>query len=391
MHIDYTPEQKSMRAEIREYFAGLLPTERQQQIRAETDYRVAHDVVRQMGADGWLGVGWPREFGGGGFSAIEQQMFVDEAKQVNVPMPFVTLNTVGPCLMDYGSEAHKAEFLPAILKGEVHFAIGYTEPGAGTDLAALSTRAEPDGDYFVINGNKIFTTSAEEADYIWLAVRTDPDAPKHKGISIFIVPTSDPGFSCAPIHILDGHKTFVTHYDNVRVHKSQLVGELNQGWKLITNQLNHERVGLGAMALSSLRLLDEVIAYAGQPQAAGGRRLIDEPWVNANLAEAQALLAAMKLMNWRMAWDADRGPLQPAPASAVKVFCSENTIRVLQLLLEVVGSEGLLEQGSAGAVLHGKLDKEYKSVTVLTFGGGVNEVQRELIAMFGLGMPRPVR
>ena len=391
MYVDYTDQQKSMREEIRGYFARHLPREKQQQIADEEGYELAHEVVRQMGADGWLGVGWPKEFGGGGFSSIEQQIFVDEAKQANAPMPFVTLNTVGPCLMEHGSDAHKAQFLPAILKGEVHFAIGYTEPGAGTDLASLTTRAVRDGDSFVINGSKIFTTSAEEADYIWLATRTDPDAPKHKGISIFIVDARDPGFSCAPIHILDGHKTYVTHYDNVRVHESMLVGELNQGWKLITTQLNHERMGLGAMALSALRLLEDVIDYASQPRGSKQARLIDQAWVRSNLAEARALLAAMKLMNCRMAWGADRGPLMPAPASAVKVFCSESSIRVYQLLLEVVGSEGLLVSGSPGAVLHGQLEKEYKSVTVQTFGGGVNEVQRELIAMFGLDMPRPTR
>ncbi|MBT4522866.1 MAG: acyl-CoA dehydrogenase, partial [Halieaceae bacterium] len=321
----------------------------------------------------------------------EQQIFLDEAKHVNAPIPFVTLNTVGPALMAHGSDAHKAQFLSTILKGEVHFAIGYTEPGAGTDLASLTTRAVRDGDEFIINGNKIFTTSAEEADYIWLAVRTDPDAPRHKGISILIVDTRDPGFSCAPIHILDGHKTFTSHYDNVRVHESMVVGEVNGGWKLITTQLNHERMGLGAMALEGLRSIDEVIRYASEPRGPGEERLIDLPWVRNNLAEAQALLAAMKVMNWRMAWEADRGPLMPAPASSVKVFCSENNIRVHQLLLEVLGAEGLLQAGSEGAVLRGKLEKGYKSITVMTFGGGVNEIQRELIAMFGLDMPRPMR
>jgi alkylation response protein AidB-like acyl-CoA dehydrogenase len=170
-----------------------------------------------------------------------------------------------------------------------------------------------------------------------------------------------------------------------------VVGELNDGWKLITTQLNHERMGLGAMALDGLRSLEDVISYASEPRGPNQERLIDIPWVRSNLAEAQALLSAMKVMNWRMAWEADRGPLMPAPASSVKVFCSENNIRVHQLLLEVLGAEGLLPAGSPGAVLRGKLESGYKSITVLTFGGGVNEVQRELIAMFGLNMPRPIR
>ena len=170
-----------------------------------------------MGADGWLGVGWPKEWGGQGRTAIEQLIWFEEARRAGAPLPFVTLNTVGPALIARGSEAQKRRFLPAILRGEIHFAIGYSEPDAGTDLASLKTRAVRDGDDYVVNGTKIFTSGADAADYVWLACRTDPAAPKHKGISILIVDTKLPGFSATPIHTLGGGHTNMTYYENVRV------------------------------------------------------------------------------------------------------------------------------------------------------------------------------
>ncbi len=197
-----------------------------------------------MGADGWLGIGWPVEVGGRARPAIEQYIFFDEVQRAGFPIPFLTLCTVGPTLMKYGTEEQRAKMLPAILRGELHFAIGYSEPEAGTDLASLKTRAVRDGDDYVIHGQKVFTSLAEYADYIWLAVRTDPDAPKHKGISILMVDTRLPGFSLTPIHTLGGNRTNATYYDGVRVPVSMRVGRENEGWKLITTQLNHERVAL---------------------------------------------------------------------------------------------------------------------------------------------------
>lgn len=210
------------------------------------------EVIRRMGRDGWLGVGWPTTYGGRGFSEIEQQIFTNEAIRADVPLPAVTLQTVGPTLQEHGTEEQKQKFLPAILAGEVHFAIGYTEPEAGTDLASLTTSAVLDGDHYIVNGQKIFTTGGHDADYIWLAVRTDKDAPKHKGISILIVDTKDPGFSWTPIITADGaHHVNATYYNDVRVPVSMRVGDEGGGWKLITTQLNHERVMLGRPAGST--------------------------------------------------------------------------------------------------------------------------------------------
>jgi alkylation response protein AidB-like acyl-CoA dehydrogenase len=228
MDLAETAAQRELRAELRDYFATLLPPDER---RLAGEEGVGGDgfreVVKRLGTDGWLGVGWPTEYGGQGRSIEEQYVFFDEVQRAGLPFPFVTVNTVGPTLMAQGSDEQKRRFLPGILAGDIVFAIGYTEPGAGTDLASLTTRAVRDGDEFVVDGNKIFTSGANTADYVWLACRTEPDAPKHKGISILIVPTTDPGFSWSPIRTVGGMMVTATYYSGMRVPASNVVGEVN--------------------------------------------------------------------------------------------------------------------------------------------------------------------
>lgn len=388
MFIDYTPAQKRLQAELRGYFHELVTDELLAEIQG-TDgggplYRKA---LRRMGADGWLGIGWPKEVGGQARSALDQYIFFDEVQRAGFPIPFLTLCTVGPTLMKYGTDEQKARILPAILRGECHFAIGYSEPSAGTDLASLKTRAVREGDEYVVDGQKVFTSLAEYADYVWLAARTDPDAPKHKGISILMVPTTAPGFSLSPIHTLGGNRTNATYYENVRVPVSARVGRENEGWKLITTQLNHERVALlspGPVA----RFVEEVTAWARDTRLADGARVIDRPWVRQNLARAHAKIDVLKLMTWRQASNIDRGVLDPAESSTIKVYGSEAFVEIYRHLLEVLGPSGIVKAGSPGAVLRGRIETYYRTTLVLTFGGGVNEVQRDIIATVGLGMPR---
>jgi alkylation response protein AidB-like acyl-CoA dehydrogenase len=293
--------------------------------------------------------------------------------------------------MSLGSEKQKAEYLPRILRGEIHFAIGYTEPESGTDLASLTTAAVKDGGEYVINGTKIFTSGANDADYIWLATRTNNEAKKHRGITIFIVDTSDPGFSASLIHTLGNGATCMSYYENVRVPEENIVGGLDGGWRLITTQLNHERVGLAAYGGIALKHLDDVVDWVRDTLGEGGRPLAEEPWVQISLAEARARLEAMKVLNWRMAWELDRGELDPARSSAVKVYGTEAVIEVYRLLLGVLGAAATLVAGSPGAVLHGALEVQYRACQINTFGGGVNEIQREIVSMAGLGMPRVPR
>jgi hypothetical protein len=290
-------------------------------------------------------------------------------------------------LQAHGTQAQKDFFLPKILSGELHFAIGYTEPEAGTDLASLRTTAVRDGDHYVVNGQKVFTTGGHDADYVWLACRTNPSAPKHRGISILIVDTRDPGFSWTPTITADGaHHTNTTYYTDVRVPLDMLVGEEHDGWRLITSQLNHERVMLGpAGKLAGLH--ERVHAWASRP-GPDGNAPIDEPDVRHALAETRAITRVNELLNWQVA--AREGDVAVADASATKVFASERTQHVFRLLEEVVGRHGDPADPETAQLMHW-LDVQAKRALVITFGGGVNEVQRELIAQFGLKLPRVPR
>jgi hypothetical protein len=392
MFLDYTPEQVALRKELRAYFEHLLTPEVRAELGAAGEGSPAfRTVVRQIGADGWLGIGWPEEYGGQGRSVLDQFIFFDEVQRAGAPFPFVTINTVGPTLMAYGSDEHKRTYLPGILRGEVNFAIGYTEPEAGTDLASLRTRAVLDGDEWIINGNKVFTSGANQADYVWLACRTDPDAPKHKGISIIIVPTSSPGFKTTPIVTVGSVVTQATFYDDIRVPQGNVVGEVNGGWRLITNQLNHERVGLAALAGLTFRLYDDMLEWCRTTPSGEGGIMLEVPWVRADLARAHAKLEAMKLLNWRMASAVADGTLGPADAGASKVFGVETQIEAYRLFLGILGAVGYLPDGSPGAVLRGEVERAARAAQINTFGGGVVEVLREMVAFAGLGMVRTAR
>ena len=370
MHLALTAAQQELKDELRAYFARLVEEEEQT---ADPQSSYTH-LIRRMGQDGWLGLGWPVEFGGQGRGPIDQMIFVEESHWAGVPLPLLTLNSVGPTLMTLGTDEQKSRILPGILRGEVHFSIGYTEPTAGTDLASLRTRAERDGDEWVITGEKLYTSAIQYADYIWLAARTDPDAP---------------GFSWTPLRTVAGEFTSATFYDSVRVPADNLVGGENQGWTLITNQLNHERVALCPVS-GILRNIAEVAAWARAEKLADGTRVIDKEWVQVHLARVTARAELLKLLNWKVAWAADKG-LNPADASATKVFGTEFALEAYRLLLEVVGQAGYLPTGSPGAVLRGRLEQRSRSETIFTFGGGTNEVQRDIVAMIGLGLPRAPR
>jgi 3-oxocholest-4-en-26-oyl-CoA dehydrogenase alpha subunit len=394
LRVALSDEQLALRDELRAYFKQLLTPEVRKAFGEGTSYHyfgeTYRQIVRRMGADGWLGLGWPKEYGGQGRSFIEHYIFIDECRRADAPVPFVTINTVGPTLMRYGSAEQKERFLRPILKGEVEFAIGYTEPNAGTDLASLRTRAVRDGADYVINGQKIFTTGGHEADYIWLAARTNPDVPKHKGLSIFIVDARSPGIKMTPIMTIDDHRSNAVYYEDVRVPADMIVGEENEGWRLITTQLNHERVALACSGKAEGHL-DDVIEWARATKAPEGGRVIDRPWVQMTLARCRARLEALRLLNWRLAWELTRGDLVAADASTVKVYGTELFVEVYRSLMEVLGETGVLKNGSPDAFLAGRVEQMYRWAYVVTFGGGVNEIQREIIATAGLGMPRSAR
>jgi alkylation response protein AidB-like acyl-CoA dehydrogenase len=387
MQLELTDEQSALQKTLREYFTNLVTPAEAEAMLVQRHGELYRDVVKRMGRDGWLGVGWPKEYGGHGFGDVEQQIFVNEAARRDIPLPYVTLQTVGPVLQAHGTQEQKDYFLPRILAGDLHFAIGYTEPEAGTDLASLRTSATRDGDRYVVNGQKVFTTGGHDADFVWLACRTNPDVPKHKGISILIVDTRDPGFSWTPTITADGaHHTNTTYYSDVRVPLSMRVGAENEGWRLITSQLNHERVMLGP-AGKLAGLYERVREWAARP-AADGVAPLSRPDVQRVLAEVRATTRINELLNWQVA--ARIGDVDVADASATKVFASERAQHVFRLLEELVGRYGDPSDPRTAA-LQRWLDLQAKRSLVLTFGGGVNEIQRELIAQFGLNLPRVPR
>jgi alkylation response protein AidB-like acyl-CoA dehydrogenase len=395
MFLEESAEQQQLRAELRAYYDALLTDEVRAGLAEEAgggEGGATYDhCVRRIGQDGWLGIGWPTEFGGQGRPATDQFIFFDETRRAGAPFPFVTVTTVGPTLMRYGTDEQKAFFLPKILSGELTFAIGYTEPEAGTDLASLRTRAGRDGDEYVINGAKVFTSGADQADYIWLAVRTDPDVKKHQGISILCVPTDSPGFAWSIINTVGGLTTTATYYEDVRVPVGNRVGDENQGWQMITTQLNHERVGLAAWSGLAISMYEDVVAWAAGQRTDDGRRLIEQGWVQMDLATCHAELEAMWLLNWRMAVHVADDELTAAESSSIKVFGTERTIEVSRLLLGIIGAAGYLTPDSPGALLRGRLEASGRQAQINTFGGGVNEVQREIVATAGLGMTRGAR
>ena len=391
MRISYSPEQEELRRELRAYFGRLMTPERQEALSSTAGGEIGvgnvyRETVSQMGRDGWLALGWPKEYGGRARPPMEQLIFTDEAAIAGAPVPFLTINSVAPTIMAFGTPEQKNFYLPKIAAGDIHFAIGYSEPEAGTDLANLRTSASRDGDDYVINGQKMWTSLIQYADYVWLAVRTNAEAKKHRGISVLIVPTTAEGFSWTPVHTMAGVDTSATYYSDVRVPATNLVGEENGGWKLVTNQLNHERVAL-VSAQPIFTALTQVREWAQNTKDSRGERLIDSEWVQLNLARVHAKAEYLKLINWELASARDQTP-SPADASAAKVFGTELATEAYRLLMEILGPSATLRQDSPGALLRGRVERMHRSALILTFGGGTNEVQRDIIGMVALGLPR---
>jgi 3-oxocholest-4-en-26-oyl-CoA dehydrogenase alpha subunit len=391
MRLTLTPDQESFRDEVRAYFTSVMTPDVVAAVeRDPVDVPAYRDLMRRFGADGWLCPTWPEEIGGRGLGPVEQLLFFDETQRLRVPLPFLSTNTVGPTIAAFGNDEQRATYLPQIVRGDCLFSIGYSEPGAGTDLASLQTRAVRDGDHWVINGQKMWTSLVDRADHVWLACRTDPDAPRHKGISIIIVPTDSDGFSWTKVRTIGGGLTAATYYQDVRVPVTNTVGEVHGGWRLMTAQLNQERIALAA-AGPFQRRYEDTVRWARDTKLGDGRRVIDQEWVQRNLAEVAARIAALRMLNWKVAWEMAQERLEPRDASAMKVYGSESGIEIWRLLMEVVGPLAPLAHDDAAAVLSGELEEEMRRNVVVTFGGGTNEIQRDIIATMGLGMPRPPR
>lgn len=395
MKIEFTPEQQALREELRAYFDKLMTPE----LRAEVSETVGEGggplfwkAMEQLGADGWIGVGWPKALGGRGLSEMEQFIFVEEVMRAGFPFPFLTTESVGPILAEHATGRLKELLVPKILGGKLIIGIGYSEPGAGTDLLSLKTSARKEGNEWVINGQKMWTSLAHHADWIWLAARTnfDPEVKKHSRISIFLVPTSSVGYTCNPVHTLGDVRTNATFYENVRVPEDHLVGELDMGMMLIFSQLNRERLSLVNVGAFS-NLFNQVVDWSRETDLPGGGKVADQPWVQLNLAKSRAGLEALKLICYRQASEMTQGRLSMEDASAAKVYGTEFFVELYRRLGEILGAAGVLHRTSKGSILNGRLEVLYRTASIITFGGGTNELQRDLIARGGLAMPRAKR
>jgi alkylation response protein AidB-like acyl-CoA dehydrogenase len=301
-------------------------------------------------------------------------------------MPYgnLTYTSIAPAIMSHGTEEQKKHYLPGIFRGEYTFAIGYSEPNAGTDLASLRTRAERAGDDWIIQGQKIWTSLADVSTHIWLAVRTDPDVPKHQGISLFIVPTDSKGVTIRPLYGMSGMHTCETFYDGVRVPGENLVGPLHGGWGIIMHALNHERVGLAPTG-NLARLYDLLVGHLREQQP---ERLAD-PVVRRRLAQLKLQLARQRALATRNAYTIAHGGIKPGEASMAKIFGSELRYEITNTAMDLLGRYGALSQASGElAPLDGRMEQTWRMSPILRFGGGTNEVQRSIIATRHLGLPR---
>ena len=389
MEFALTPEEEKFCKECADYLKKQKTPELIAELEARSGYGggpAYTGLIRQMGRDGWLGVGWPKEYGGQGRTPMEQHLFYEICFYEEIPLPVLALNTVGPAIIRIGTDEQKKKYLPPILKGELEFCIGYTEPDAGTDLASLKTSAVKDGNDYVINGQKVFITNADFSDYIWLAARTNTEVPKHRGISVFVLPMNTPGISIKPIMTMGGERTNQVFFDNVRVSKDCLIGEENKGWKYMTTQLSFERIALVPCA-PMRRNLEQTLQWA-QETYCDGKPIIERPWVRQKFTELLMELEALKMLNYYVVWLITKDALVYAESSMIKVYGVELNQRLNSSLLHIMGQFGQLQTGSKWAPLKGKVEHALRMDIVLIFGGGALEIQRNIIAMAGLGMPR---
>lgn len=390
MYIDLTTEERELQREADAYFSTVM-TDREREQLKEDEFGPAYRAVsRRLGADGWLGLGWPTQYGGRALGPVADQIAVSTAFRYEVPYPLVTVYSVGPALQTFGTPEQQREFLPRILAGDLQVSIGYSEPGAGTDLASLTTSARRDGDEYVVNGQKMFTSGAHTADYIWLAVRTDPAEPRTRGISILMVDTTLPGFSFTPIRMLArSRQVNATYFDDVRVPVNRLIGEENRGWKVIAAQLNSERFIVGPAGKLQAHY-DRFLGWARKTTFDGSRRMIELPEVRRALAEIDAMVTTNELLNWRIVADTGTGSLNPADASVNKLYNSERIIEIGSRVAQIIQRYGDPADDLTATVLK-DVDYALKMELKLPVGGGVSEIQREMVATLGMGLPRAPR
>jgi len=389
MRYEYTPEQLAWRDEVRAFCAAHVTDALRAELRLagnEGDGPLAKAFHRTLFEQGWWGVGWPKEFGGMGKAAVEQYVFIDEMQMAGAPAMNLSITSVAPTILREGTDAQKATWLPQILRGEIEFAVAYSEPNAGTDLAALSTRAELVGDEWVINGQKIWNTGAHTATHNWVAVRTEPEARKHQGISMIIVPMNTPGIEVQGIWTMSNIRTNAVFFDDVRVPRDHLIGERGMGFYYAMMALDFERIQIGCVGMLA-RLLEELKDVVRRTTR-DGRVLGAIPWVRRAVADLEMRVEVGRQIGLLNAWLIDQGIVPTKEGSMSKVYVSELNAHFASFGLDILGLAGQLGPDDETAPLHGRLQWLYTIAPMQRFGGGTNEIQRVIIAQRGLGLTR---
>ena len=387
MEFRFSEEALAFEREVEDFLAVEWSPDVRRRVDASPDrYGMEREFRRKLAEKGWLTMSWPREYGGQERSYEEQYLFQEALNYVGAPGATVGVQQVGPTLMTFGTDEQKAAFLPRIAKGEIDFALGYTEPDAGTDLASLQLRAARDGDDYVLNGIKRFTSAAHRAEYVWLAARTDPSAPKHRGISMFLVDLQTPGITVKPIWTMSGIRTNEVYWEDVRVPADALVGEENRGWYYAAHALDFERVSI--FTVSGVRAVFDALMRWAREAGADGTRPIDDGHVSRTLADYRVQIEVLQMLAYRNLGMIKRGEHPNHEASEVKIFSTELMQRLLHTGTKLLGPYGQLTPESERAPLGGRIEQGYRAAVMPTFGAGSNEVMRNIIATRGFGLPR---
>jgi alkylation response protein AidB-like acyl-CoA dehydrogenase len=389
MDFRLSAEEEAWRQEVRAWLRENLPSDWESQVEEEQGWEFAKEFARRLAKKNWVVPHWPKEYGGLGLSLWQQLIFREEMAYHRAPLGYITIGTdwAGPTIIVYGTDEQKREHLPRIARAEVMWCQGFSEPNAGSDLANLQTRAVRDGDEYVINGQKIWTSGAHRADWMILLARTDPDAPKHKGISYFLLDMRTPGIRIQPlIDMMDNHGFNQVFFEDVRVPARCLLGEENRGWYMATTTLNFERSSIGGAA-ASRALLEQLVEYVREapPERAHLRR---DPCVRYKLADMAVEIEVGRLLSYHVVSVQVRGQVPTYEASIAKLYNTETGLRLARTGISVLGLYGQLRPRSKWARLRGRFERQYLWMTAMVVGGGTSEIQRNLIAIRGLGLPR---
>ena len=387
MNFEFTAEE----LEIKKQVVDFMKKESTPEMKAETESQgdiygapEGRKIVQKMAAKGWLTPTWPKKYGGMEASEIIGYMIREEMGYYGLPFGFIAAHMAGPTILRFAGEEMKEKWLPRISSGELEFALGYTEPQAGSDLSALMMEAKDMGDHFLINGTKLFNTSCHIADYHWLAARTDFDAPRHKGVSMMIVDLKSPGITINPMITMADWRTNEVSYVNVKVPKENLVGEKNKGFYYLMAALDFERMfPLGRYR----KLFDDIVDYAKETTA-NGKPLSKDPVVRQKIAQVAMEMEATLLLYYQLAHILDKGEIPNYQSSMEKTFATETAQKITNLGMDVLGLYGQLKEKSKHAKFMGRVEHFYRTSVVETIYAGTSEIQRNIIATKGLGLPR---